>query len=292
MSEEPLVSVIVPFHNRTGLLNALIDSLPDTKEVEIILVDDHSGEEFKLQRKPYFTKVRTVKLDPDKRYAGSARNKGIEEAFGEFLFFADSDDIVDSRKFMQAVHEIPEDIDILYTRTSSFLKNGDTGTRHLRYNRIIDQFLAKGDAKHLVRFHPPWAKFIRRSFIEAHALYFDQTRVSNDVMFNARLHHANPRRRVSDAVCYHIREGEPSLTTEATIEDLKQRIEVGAQYNAFLREIGLWEMRSPALPYLFQMAKIGLMTAIRTAMLLRESGSPVFWSPASAKRVRDRVFRD
>ncbi|EAU46121.1 hypothetical protein [Salipiger bermudensis] len=69
-------------------------------------------------------------------------------------------------------------------------------------------FLAQGDTKHLVRLHSLAGKFIRRSFVLEHGIRFDEGRVANEVMFNARLHRANPRRRVSNLVCYQLREGD------------------------------------------------------------------------------------
>lgn len=97
MTEQPTVSVIVPFHsNKTWLMEALESVLDQTLQAaEVIVICD--GCECDL--------TDVAGLDPrirvittENRGPGSARNLGIEAARGEFIAFLDSDDLWDPAK--------------------------------------------------------------------------------------------------------------------------------------------------------------------------------------------------
>jgi glycosyltransferase involved in cell wall biosynthesis len=90
---EPLVSVIIPTHNRKELVLEAIDSVlkQDYKNVEVIVVDDGSTDGTFEYLKSLKLPIRIVR----KKNGGSAsaRNAGLKLAKGEYVSFLDSDDI-------------------------------------------------------------------------------------------------------------------------------------------------------------------------------------------------------
>lgn len=93
---EPLVSVIIPTHNRSDLLKRAIRSAlaQDYSNVEIIVVDDHSTDDTeKVMREiqDLFPSVQYLKLG-EKRGGNAARNLGIRAAKGHFICGLDDDD--------------------------------------------------------------------------------------------------------------------------------------------------------------------------------------------------------
>lgn len=93
-SDNPLVTIIIPVYNRENTISRAINSVlgQTYKNIEIIVVDDCSTDttvdkikEFKDER------IRLICL-PFNRGANFARNRGIEQANGEFIAFQDSDD--------------------------------------------------------------------------------------------------------------------------------------------------------------------------------------------------------
>ena len=96
MGLPPLVSVVLPTYNRATCLRSAIDSVRDQsyQNWELLIVDDRSTDGTAALAASF------GKLDPRIRYlkndrsrgAGGARNRGIEEAGGEFVAFLDSDD--------------------------------------------------------------------------------------------------------------------------------------------------------------------------------------------------------
>lgn len=94
MSGAPLVSVVIPTHNRSDVVGRAIASAraQTTTDIEIIVVDDASSDETKsVVAGIRDDRVRYVRRD--ERGGGSAaRNTGIREAIGSYVAFLDSDD--------------------------------------------------------------------------------------------------------------------------------------------------------------------------------------------------------
>jgi glycosyltransferase involved in cell wall biosynthesis len=91
----PLVSVIIPAHNREALIDRAVDSaLRQTiADLEVLVVDDASsdGTVARLEARPADRRLRLLRHAVN-RGAAAARNTGIAAAQGEFVAFLDSDD--------------------------------------------------------------------------------------------------------------------------------------------------------------------------------------------------------
>ncbi len=89
------ISVIISTYNRAQLITGAIDGvLKQTyRDFEIIVVDDGSTDGTKEILKSYQDKIRYYY----QKYRGvsAARNRGIQEAMGEYIVFTDDDVIVD-----------------------------------------------------------------------------------------------------------------------------------------------------------------------------------------------------
>ncbi len=97
----PTVSVVIPAYNQASLLTRLLDSLAamrDSPSFEVIVVDDASPDETEaivatwIAAHPevpcrYFRQERN-------QGPGAARNRGVEEAQGEYVAFTDTDCVV------------------------------------------------------------------------------------------------------------------------------------------------------------------------------------------------------
>ena len=96
--ELPLISLIVPCYNVKEYLEECVSSLlkQTYPSVEIILIDDGSKDETVTMIDEYSKKYSNVRgIHKENGGLSSARNRGIEEAKGEYLAFLDSDDHVD-----------------------------------------------------------------------------------------------------------------------------------------------------------------------------------------------------
>ena len=95
-NEKPFISIIVPVFNTEKQLDRCIKSLINQtyEKIEIILIDDGSTDK-SLDRCLFFKQQdsRIYCFHQENSGVSSARNRGIEEAKGDFITFVDSDEI-------------------------------------------------------------------------------------------------------------------------------------------------------------------------------------------------------
>lgn len=100
MSPVPFLSIIVPFHNSAetcGELLRVLASLDGTEDVELIFVDDGSTDATPRLLREFARQSRAPVrlLERSRGGPGAARNLGLTEANGKFVWFVDSDDTID-----------------------------------------------------------------------------------------------------------------------------------------------------------------------------------------------------
>lgn len=91
------MSVIIPVYNGQAFVRQCVESVQDQtwKDLEIILVDDGSGDrslDICRQMEAGDRRIRVV--SQDNRGVSAARNRGLSQARGEYIFFLDSDDMI------------------------------------------------------------------------------------------------------------------------------------------------------------------------------------------------------
>ena len=93
----PRVSVIIPIHNAAAWLATCLDSIlaQSFQEFEIVCIDDASKDASLSILESYAAKDKRISVFAFSQNQGSgpARNKGINEAKGEYLIFCDADDV-------------------------------------------------------------------------------------------------------------------------------------------------------------------------------------------------------
>ncbi len=90
----PLVSVVVPTHNRAGLVDRAIESVltQTVTDLELIVVDDASADNTPEAVRGYDDERITYIRHDRNRHVSAARNTGIERAAGRYVAFLDDDD--------------------------------------------------------------------------------------------------------------------------------------------------------------------------------------------------------
>lgn len=114
----PLVSVIVPFYNAEGTICETVQSvLSQTfKDFELILIDDGSTDRsVELISRIEDSRLRMVHQPNQERAV--ARNRGIQDAQGEWIAFLDADDLWLEQKLEKQLHwlEMSPEIGLVYS---------------------------------------------------------------------------------------------------------------------------------------------------------------------------------
>lgn len=112
-NKQKLVSVIIPTHNRSGLIINTLDSFlaQDYGNLELIVVNDHSGDDTRVVVEKYIAEhVGNVFLFDSPGFgACAARNYGLSLAKGDYIQFFDDDDLTDPRYISLRVAAIQRD---------------------------------------------------------------------------------------------------------------------------------------------------------------------------------------
>ncbi|MFA1822248.1 glycosyltransferase [Virgibacillus oceani] len=244
-----IFSIIIPHFNSTDSLNKLIGTIPNAKEIEIIIIDDHSDpsekrELLKLKERYSFKNVTFLNNTPDKKGAGACRNIGLMQASGEWVLFADSDDyfLEDFYKIIQKYSS--SGLDVVFLKPTSIeFDSGEVSDRHLPYVKLIDHYKINPDINSEIRlryfYHVPWSKLINKRFIKKYNIYFDEVIASNDVMFSTKVGYHMENFEVSDEKIYCVTRSEGSLTTTISPKVFKTRLDVFICYYRFLKEFAL-----------------------------------------------------
>lgn len=128
MNNQIKISVVVPFYNVEKYLNECLDHLAKQtlKEIEVILVNDGSSDKSRDIALEFINSHKNWYLyEQANQGQSSARNLGIEKARGEYVYFCDSDDILNDSA-LQYLYEYAKkkNLDILHFEMQSF-KEGE-----------------------------------------------------------------------------------------------------------------------------------------------------------------------
>lgn len=187
------VSVIIPVYNVEKYLEECITSVLEQTltDIEIICVDDGSTDHSydilcELQKKD----DRIVILRQQNRFAGVARNKGIDAARGDYLVFLDSDDFFE-KDFLEKMYTActQNNADICVCDADNYDNSTgryfDTGYYHEAALPTQKTFSKKelGVNTFLFCYPMPWNKMFSRKIIERYGLRFQNIRKTNDLGF-------------------------------------------------------------------------------------------------------------
>lgn len=123
MSNDALISVIIPVHNGEEYLAACLRSVLAQchEHLELIVVDDGSTDGTRAILEDFGTRdPRITRLQTDHAGASAARNAALAKARGEWIMFVDADDQLLSPCLLEAVAGCSESaVDVVTFETSS-----------------------------------------------------------------------------------------------------------------------------------------------------------------------------
>lgn len=187
------ISFVIPVYNAELYLNKCIKSiynseLPDT-ELEIIMIDDGSTDNSVEVAKQICQQYKnTMLLEQENQGSSVARNAGIEKATGDYIWFIDSDDYLDSSLLGRIKNDIIENnfSDIFAIQLK--LIDGKTTCIECSQQKVKHNVILKGRNAILSGYQPSsaCALICKRDFIKKHQLRFYVGISHQDVEFSMR----------------------------------------------------------------------------------------------------------
>lgn len=231
----PNVSIVVPVYNAETYLSQCLDSLVNQthKDIEIILVNDGSSDDSLLICEAYAASDSRVRvIDQVNSGACVARNRGIEQADGDYLLFVDADDFLEldlvyqvyTRAMQTQADVVLFDADVYNMATmqyekGSWILNKDLLPSEEVFNRddvpsTLFQLVAGG----------PCNKLFRRQFILSRSIDFPIMKSLEDVPFVYTALAEADKIAVVNEVLQHYRKNAPKLGLVAAAATFPVRI--------------------------------------------------------------------
>lgn len=191
----PKVSVIMPIYNTEVYLCEALDSICNQtlKELEIILINDGSTDNSQHIIEEYAQKDNRIKYNfQSNQGQGVARNNGLQLATGKYIYFMDSDDILDIDA-LEKCYEISEQdkVDFVFFDAVTIYDNPNSPHTfdYCRKGKIDEQKLWNGiellnhELKHYIFFVVPWLHFTNHSFLKKSFKGFPSGIIHEDQIF-------------------------------------------------------------------------------------------------------------
>lgn len=273
----PIISVIIPQKNSLDTLGRLLGSIPDDERIEVIIVDNSENAITKAQidsKREYHL----LHSSPD-RFAGGARNVGLEAARGEWLVFSDADDFFTSNAFDVFFHYVVSDYDLVYFKVTSVYDDTlELSNRDEMWNGIIDGYMngTIDETQAKIDYVVPWGKMVRKRLVDEKHIMFDEVVASNDVMFSTKVGFSAKTFTVSNEIVYTVTTRKGSLANRRDLRALESRYKVRMRRNIFLKEQGLSDMQVSVMSFLYDSLKFGIKPFFRFIGLAIKNRQNIF----------------
>lgn len=216
------LSIIVPFYNVEKYIEKCIRSLYDQdipqEEYEVICVDDCSPDNSVDVIEGWRLKVGNLKLIRHERNKklGGARNTGLKEAKGRYVWFVDSDDYVTPNCLGKLLREAEaQDAEMLLF---DYATDTNGKSQQVVYPNIEDRLLTGDELLRQVQKRwyvcvpTVWNKLYQREFLMQNGLLFAEDVMYEDTDLSLKMLAYLKRIKHVNVVAYNYRQNAQSIT--------------------------------------------------------------------------------
>lgn len=253
-------SVIIPVYNDEIYIKECLDSLKKQtfKNFEIICINDGSTDETQRVLETYALKFPKYKIiNQENKGLSIARNNGLKEAVGEYIYFVDSDDVLKENTLEVAWNKCKEfNLDALFFSFENF---SDSETMKTRYSHMMDSLKRKcyyakqpcSGQKMLIEFNKNneyyvtvWAQITRKEFLKNNGIQFYPEILFEDNLYTMQVLLKSEKVMCINDILYRKRIRENSIVTRkenaenikgfliTIIEMLKMQKEIRYEYQS------------------------------------------------------------
>lgn len=243
------VSVIIPVYNREDTLSTVINQLSSqtSKDFEAIFIDDGSTDySSKLINEINPTAFNYQYIYQENSGVGEARNKGINNAKGQFLMFLDPDDQIEDN-FVEKGLELIENhdlaimaFDIVDSAKQSILNEVRWfENASINFDVFLKNFSKLYNSELLFSL---WNKVYKKSLIMNNKINFSDIRMGEDFLFNMKYFEFVRMINIDREVTYHyLRYSDGTATTNYRGDEFQCNYENQKYMIGFLNKFNIYD---------------------------------------------------
>lgn len=195
MQSDYIITFVLPCYNVEKYvqqcLNSILICSLSKDEYEIICIDDCSPDNTSAILHSYANKYSNIRVitHSENKGLGGARNTGIREARGKYIWFVDSDDFVECKE-LQGIIEIPssEELDVLAFNYRDVDEFGNNGTDRIIFDKtekqngyyFVNSIFGDSFVNHSGYV---WRYIYRTEYLRNNSLYFPEHVFWEDTVF-------------------------------------------------------------------------------------------------------------
>lgn len=254
-----MISFVIPVYNCREYLKACVESvLPiEGSRYEILLIDDGSTDGSSRLCDGLAQQHTCIRcIHQENCGVSAARNRGIEEARGEWIIFADADDSVDLGELNALIQETEcsGDIDaVLFGMTFDYYRKGIK----FRSERLSVSHTISADKAQLAEkseelyasnyFSPVWNKLFRRRILHNNGIRFcTDMFLLEDMEFSLRYLACCDKVLCSDRIVYHYRQAEDEGNAGRRLMRIPEISSLMEKLDSAFTELAVSAKRDPA----------------------------------------------
>ncbi|MFG6672828.1 glycosyltransferase family 2 protein [Leuconostoc lactis] len=243
------VSVIIPVYNSEKTLNTVINQLNNqtSKNLEAIFVDDGSTDNSaKLINEISNDAFNYQYIYQENSGVGEARNKGIENAQGQYLMFLDPDDQIEDN-FIEKGLELIEnhDLAIMAFDTVDVAKQSILNeyrwfeNTSINFDMFLNNFSKLYNSELLFSL---WNKVYKKSIVMQNKIEFSNIRMGEDFLFNMEYFEFIRMVNIDRDITYHyLRYSDGTATTSYRGDEFQCNYENQKYMIRFLNKFNIYD---------------------------------------------------
>lgn len=246
-----ILSIIIPVYNVEKYIFKTLDSIYSQEfpqnEVEVIVINDGTPDSSMEIVEQFYKKCNNlVVINQENQGLSGARNTGIHKAKGKYLWFVDSDDMIEDgilEKMISILHK--GDSDVYSFKIREYNESGHVikerfflDEEKLEYSDGLE--MIKRTARYHILHTPMQMHVIRTAFLQENNLYFKRGIYHEDMEFAPRMLLA------AKNVCYvpwvaykYIKRDSGSITTNPMLIEkrLKSLMQIAVEHIAIMNSL-------------------------------------------------------
>lgn len=238
MKELPILSIVIPVYNVEKYLKENLNSIFNQKYhncIEVIIVDDCSPDNSLSIASEFSKKYPNLKIlrHEKNKGLGAARNTGLMNSKGKYVWFIDSDDVIINGSIQKILNEISlNDEDILMFNSEVLNKDGSRSSYYATFPSTTplitgNQYLNLREVPHWKKPVTAWSRIQKVSFLNEHKFRYPEGIFFEDEELNLReLFEAKKVRFLKDVFYLYRNNEESIMKTRFTVKKFIDKVKV------------------------------------------------------------------